>query len=196
MYDYVKLLLSVEMKDKRKCVNLFLRTEIGATYSTSIVEALQLFAKLQSKADQNAFMNRRIIVDRTEQYIATYLERESGRLHDAILTKMTKAFLSGLAPLNPLSPSSDATVAAQQQFSRRGDDTSEYYTSTEYNEARKSACFTALRDIRAASATPQRNIIPANTGVELPSHTRLGDAVFSIYFLSFVAVKVNLVTNT
>lgn len=97
---------------------------------------------------------------------------------------MTTDFLSRLPSLNPLSPSYDATVAAQKQFAGRADGNSEYYTFRKYNEAWKSACFTMLKEIHAAGATSQRNLIQARTCVKFPSHTPLFDAVVSMYCLS------------
>lgn len=74
------------------------------------------------------------------------------------------------------------------------DEKSEIYDSREYNESWKSACCTALREIRAAGTTSEINLIQSNTGVQFPAHKPVGDSVVSIYFLSFVAFKVSFYT--
>lgn len=73
-------------------VNNFLRSEIGNPYSPIITESIKLFPKLRHLADHLAFMNHRIVVGRTEQYIGIDMEWKRCRLSNDVGTKMIMAF--------------------------------------------------------------------------------------------------------
>lgn len=65
-----------------KCVKIFPRKQIGAVTNSIICDALRLFLKITTKYDQLAFLNKRTADGHTEQYIGSYLERETGLLQD------------------------------------------------------------------------------------------------------------------
>lgn len=80
-----------------------------------------------------ALLNRRLQVRKSSQFLTTYLESASGRLHDAILAKKCNAFFSELEDENILSPRSRYTATPRQDFASRLGNLEDYYDSTLYN---------------------------------------------------------------
>lgn len=100
-------------------------------------------------------MNQIIVFGRTDQYIATYLERASGHLHDIVLTGVITALLSSVPFINAVSPSSDVETVGEQQYGQMVDENAEIYNSMKCNETWKSACCTDSRETRSACATSE-----------------------------------------
>lgn len=137
--------------------------------------------------DQITFLQKRIEIGIECQLICTYLERASGRLHDAVLTKFLDNVSAGILSRNDLSTNATVTEAQKIDFSRTVDTVSEYYNSDEYNNGRKHASRTAIRDIIApqctACGTFQRYI-------SIPLLSNTSPYKISLSFLAFLILKV------
>lgn len=59
---------------------------------------------------QKFYFVQKTIIGRSEQYIATYLDRARGRLQDTILLQLTNAFFSVISSDNYLSSRIDCTL--------------------------------------------------------------------------------------
>lgn len=72
MYDHINFYISVNMKDKRKCVRIFHRKQTIAENDSMILDELHLFANITAKEEKFAFQNKGILIGQTEQSVGSY----------------------------------------------------------------------------------------------------------------------------
>lgn len=95
LYDYIKYRTSLDMIENTRGENIFPRVPLGEKYSTGTVDGLRQVVGIESRSEQEHFLNRMVVIGHYIQFIATYVERASGRLHDSALSKnMSMLFCS------------------------------------------------------------------------------------------------------
>lgn len=95
-HDWIKAEVALHMVDVSKGSNMFPYTPNGSNHSTRITTALEKVMNVTSVAEIVALLNKRVRLGQYTLYVITYLDRESGRLHDSVLAKFCNAFFSGL----------------------------------------------------------------------------------------------------
>lgn len=136
-------------------------------------------------------LHRRTQVGRSEHYVATFLERASGRIHYTVLSKFSNSFFVAIPPINALSYSSDSTFLQKQNFARTVDVSGAIYLENVYMRMWLIACRTARQEVLAACHTARQNflhIFPTKLVSTVP--IALYNYV-SMYFLAFLVIKVH-----
>lgn len=126
-YEFIKFTAALEILDKTKGEMIFLLIPLGSDYTTTVLFALDQILGISTLNVQVEFVNRRILIHRNEQLIITFLDRASGRMHDAFLTKFINAFFATLPDSNPLSLRSRKSQSEQASFPLHIDQTKPYY---------------------------------------------------------------------
>lgn len=151
---------------------------------------------MTSSSDIRTLLSRRVKVGQSSVFVATYLERTSGRLHDSILNKICSAFLSGLEDKNRNSPCARCTESQKQEYARRLDDTEEYYDSIiKYDVTWQNDVHTAINEPLSAGYNGARNIKRHRPDCEVPEIPQQRPTTFSHYFLSFIILMVRTITT-
>lgn len=193
LYDFLKAGTAVELLDKSKGELIFPLTPLGSDYSTSVIWGLEKLLGIRTLDAQIEFVHRRIHIGRTEQTVITFLDRASGRVHDAVLSKFLHTFFGGLPVSNALSILSDKTAKQKSDFARQVERDNSFISDSVYAEAWRQACTTARREILSTGTTACRNVLRTNPEAQVPilPEVRTNDDV-SIYFLAFLILKVSL----
>lgn len=79
-----------------------------------------------TQTDVVALLNKRVQLGQSKTYLVSYLDRESGRLHDTVLSKICNAFFAGLTDHNVLCSNARVTQADKQVFAKRVDESREF----------------------------------------------------------------------
>lgn len=96
MNDYIKTVVALDMVDKTKGVHMFPRMPFGTGHSMNLLEEVENVMVVDGIDEQVSYVKKRVRVGRTEQFVATFLDRTSGRLNDAVLSKLISAFFAQL----------------------------------------------------------------------------------------------------
>lgn len=91
-YRFLKTRTAFEMLDKDKDTQIFHINQHGSNYSTQLQNALCDVLGLQTVESQVSFLNRHVHIMKTKQSVVQFLDRTSGRIYDAILSKFLTAF--------------------------------------------------------------------------------------------------------
>lgn len=102
-YKFIKVTTGLEIVDKTKGELNSPFTPLGSDYSTTVLFVLDQVFGIPTLDSQVQFFNRRILIHRNEQTIITFLDRDSGRMQQAVLKKFTNAFFAALLDSIPLS---------------------------------------------------------------------------------------------
>lgn len=122
------------------------------------------------------------------------MDRESGRLHDSVLSNLSNSFFDGLPACHSLSSNSISTCARRRDFTRQLDEKREFYISAEYGTALLKCCNTAPRELLSAASTAVRSTRRHKPDIGLPDVPDVAPGQVSFYFLGFLTVKVCDVT--
>lgn len=94
LHDLMKAKTELELLDKTKGELIFPITPPCSDYSTSVIWALEQLLGIRTLDAQVEFVNRRLLLGRTDQTVIRFLNRAHGRVHDAVLRNFLKAFLA------------------------------------------------------------------------------------------------------
>lgn len=146
---------------------------------------------MTSSADISRLLNKRITVGSNTIFVHTYMYKASGRLHDALLAKLSTAFFGALPAKNPLSSNAHVTLSRRQYFAPKVDERRDYYHSSEYSTTWRNCCHAALREVISVGVNASRNIRRQKPDIVLPDMPKVPPVEVSVYFLVFIALKVS-----
>lgn len=75
LHDYLDLRTTIEMFDYEKGLHIFPRTPIRDAYSSVFIDGLRFIDDIHNRDKQVSLLNTRVIAGRSEQFVASYLER-------------------------------------------------------------------------------------------------------------------------
>lgn len=167
----------------------------GNQFGSILLDGIKKYTGLEILERQVDFLESRVVIGRSICTVATYLERASCRLNDPALSKFLNTFLSSLPANNAFSASSRSTENHKKRAARRIDLVGEYYTSEDYAEAWRNGFHKALTEVRAAGTMAVHNVLNYKEDMKLPPLPAVVDLKVSIYFLSFIILKVSYITE-
>lgn len=91
----------------------------GTSATTLVLVALERIMDVTSAADLSRLLNWRIALASNSVFVHRYMDKASGRLHDALLSKTSNAFFGGLGADNPFSSNSLAPSSRRQDYARQ-----------------------------------------------------------------------------
>lgn len=177
----MKVHVAVDMLNKKYGCHNFPRTPLGNQNSTLMLQELEIVMEIKTTDEKNKLLLEILLIGRSEQYIATYLDRESGRLHDSIISKLTNYFFATLPPHNLLSSRATCTNGQKKAGAKRLLNAMDYYTSADYGEALKTACHIASHELIGATSTAWLNVRRRKPRCELPAFPEEPEPEISIY---------------
>lgn len=130
-------------------------------------------------------LNKKINVESNSIFFHSYMDRASGQLHDAILSKLSNSFSAGLSADNPLSTKSLVNASCGHDISREVDKRREYYRSYLFSTACINFCHSALREGLSAASTATLNINVHRSDIALPELPEISPAMFLSTFWGF-----------
>lgn len=86
IYDFIKAKTTLGMLDKENGEQFFLLTPLGTDYSSPLLYALEHLIGIIILDTQSSFVNRWLLIGRTQQAVITFLSRASGSIHNTVLS--------------------------------------------------------------------------------------------------------------
>lgn len=193
VYHFLKTRTAFEILDKDNGRQIFPINQRDSNYSTELLNSLCDILGVQTLESHVSFLDRDVHIMKTKQSFFQFLNRASGRIHDAILSTFLTTFFSILPMTNPMGTHSDFAEEEVQKFAPATQLSKSFITSSEYSGAFRHACVTARREVFSAGNVACRNVSCCYSKTRcavLPPVTR--DDIVSVYFLGFVILKVSL----
>lgn len=125
--DYVKLVVVYNFIDADLGQHMIRDHVPGASDSMRVRIGLGRVMEVTSTSGITRHLNRYITVGSNSIFVHTYTENTSGRLHEALLSKMSNVFFGGLSAGNPFPRKSRVRTYCRQEFERQVEEGRDYY---------------------------------------------------------------------
>lgn len=88
VYNFIKVYNALELIEKQKREIIFPKNPIGTDYISPVLHAVEQVLRIKFGDEKIDFINRRLHICRSQQMAIYFVDRTSGRLPDAVLSKI------------------------------------------------------------------------------------------------------------